>query len=78
MTCWKGGKDMVVNRDNPQQDIDGKQIMTASEVAVLLKVSITAVRRWTRENKLKGYKLGGEGDWRYLKKDVMFFLCGYN
>jgi excisionase family DNA binding protein len=51
-------------------------IMTASEVAEFLKVSIGAVRRWTRNNQLTGYRLGGRGDWRYLKKDVIIFLFG--
>lgn len=51
-------------------------VMTASEVAKYLKVSIGAVRRWTRSGQLTGYRLGGRGDWRYLKKDVMIFLFG--
>jgi excisionase family DNA binding protein len=53
-------------------------IMTASEVAKFLKVSVSAVRRWTRNGQLIGYRLGGRGDWRYLKKDVMTFLLGMN
>jgi len=34
------------------------------------------VRRWTREGNLKGHRLGGKGDWRYVKKDVINFLYG--
>jgi hypothetical protein len=30
-------------------NIDSQDIMTAEEVASLLKVSVSAVRRWTRE-----------------------------
>jgi excisionase family DNA binding protein len=58
------------------QEISNKEIMTATEVATLLKVSVSAVRRWTRTGALKGRKLGGKGDWRYLKTDVISFLLG--
>ncbi|NLE06741.1 MAG: helix-turn-helix domain-containing protein [Crenarchaeota archaeon] len=56
--------------------IPPETVMTASEVAKLLKVSVVAVRRWTREGSLKGYRLGGVGDWRYIRKDVVAFLLG--
>jgi excisionase family DNA binding protein len=59
-----------------RREISGRDIMTAAEVASLLKVSISVVRRWTREGRLKGYKLGGKGDWRYLKTGVITFLLG--
>jgi excisionase family DNA binding protein len=52
------------------------EIMTAADVAAFLKVSVGVVRRWTRTGSLKGYRLGGNGDWRYLKEDVLNFLCG--
>lgn len=55
---------------------NGDTVMTASEVARYLKVSVGAVRRWTREGKLKGYRLGGRGDWRYFRKNVLDFLYG--
>lgn len=69
---------MVVSKRVSKWDVSKEQIMTAGEVAIFFRVSINAVRRWTREGKLKGYRLGGRGDWRYLKKDIMFFLCGTN
>lgn len=53
---------------------DNELIMTAEDVAKFLKVRVGTVRRWTREGKLKGQRLGGTGDWRYLKKDVLDFL----
>jgi excisionase family DNA binding protein len=53
-------------------------IMTASEVASFLKVSVGAVRRWTRDGNLKGHRLGGKGDWRYFRRDVMRFVIGTN
>jgi excisionase family DNA binding protein len=63
-------------RDETSMNIE--TIMTASEVASFLKVSVNAVRRWTRAGKLKGHRLGGQGDWRYLKNDVMLFFYGNN
>ncbi|MCR4392976.1 MAG: helix-turn-helix domain-containing protein [Dehalococcoidales bacterium] len=64
---------MKITEDTPVEEI-----MTASEVARFLKVGVAAIRRWTREGKLKGHRLGGKGDWRYLRKDVIAFLMGDN
>ncbi len=50
--------------------------MTAQEVAALLKVNLGSVRRWSRDGKLKGYRLGGNGDWRYTMDDVIAFVKG--
>lgn len=55
---------------------ENEPVMTTEDVARFLKVSIPAVRRWTREGKLRGHRLGGHGDWRYFKKDVMAFVYG--
>lgn len=49
-------------------------LMTASEVAAFLRVHLGSVRRWSRTGKLKGYRLGGRGDWRYDRRDVLAFL----
>ena len=48
-------------------------IMTAREVAKFLNVSVASVRRWTRNGQLIGYRLGGRGDLRYMKNDVIKF-----
>jgi excisionase family DNA binding protein len=61
---------------NSNQTVYNQEVMTAGDVAGFLKVSRGAVRRWTRDGKLKGHRLGGIGDWRYLKADVMFFFFG--
>ena len=51
-------------------------VMTTEEVAFFLKVNLSSVRRWSRTGKLKGYRLGGNGDWRYTRDDVINFLKG--
>lgn len=51
-------------------------ILTSKEVSKLLKVTNNTIRKWSREGKLKSYKLGGKGELRFLKKDVMLFLFG--
>lgn len=64
------------NRKSPEVETSSEQVMTAEEAAKFLKVSVNAIRRWSREEKLKGYRLGGTGDWRYLKQNVLDFLYG--
>jgi excisionase family DNA binding protein len=63
-------------KEKNERDISVNDVMTASEVASLLKVSVSAVRRWTRDGKLRGHRLGGKGDWRYIRVDVKSFLYG--
>jgi len=72
MKQWSG----VMKKEGSENNMNWHDVMTAGEVASFLKVSVGAVRRWTRDGKLKGYRMGGQGDWRYLKRDVMDFLCG--
>ena len=66
----------MVKATEPGMDMNEQVVMTSAEVAVFLKVSLGAVRRWARNGKLKGYRLGGRGDWRYLRQDVLAFLYG--
>jgi excisionase family DNA binding protein len=73
-----GGAFMVAYNTQANTDVSNGEIMTTSEVAVFLKASVSAVRRWTRDGQLKGHRLGGKGDWRYFKRDVMAFITGEN
>ncbi|HUV52480.1 MAG TPA: helix-turn-helix domain-containing protein [Dehalococcoidia bacterium] len=57
---------------------DGKSIMTCDEVAEYLRVHVSSVRRWSRCGKLTAFKVGGRGDWRYRKQDVLAFLYDVN
>jgi len=43
-------------------------IMTVDEVATYLKMSPQVIRRWLRQGKLKGVKIGKE--WRIDKADI--------
>ena len=49
-------------------------LLTSNDVADFLRVHLSSVRRWTRKGKLKGYRLGRRGDWRYMRQDVIDFL----
>jgi excisionase family DNA binding protein len=60
----------ITNEEKP----DDKAIMTCDEVAEFLRVHVSSVRRWSRCGKLRAYKVGGRGDWRYRKQDVLAFL----
>jgi excisionase family DNA binding protein len=60
-------------RSNGEKSGD-KAIMTCDEVAEFLRVHVSSVRRWSRCGKLRAYKVGGRGDWRYRKQDVLAFL----
>ncbi|MFZ3129733.1 MAG: helix-turn-helix domain-containing protein [Desulfosporosinus sp.] len=44
------------------------ELMKVEEVAEYLKVNPEVVRRWLREKKLPGYKIGKE--WRIVKEDI--------
>ena len=57
---------------------ENTEVLTSGEVADLLKVHLSSVRRWSRNGKLRGYRLGGGGDWRFLRKDVLAFLQSYS
>ena len=60
-------------RSNGKKSGD-KAIMTCDEVAEFLRVHVSSVRRWSRCGKLRAFKVGGRGDWRYRKQDVLAFL----
>ena len=55
-----------------------KAIMTCDEVAEYLRVHVSSVRRWSRGGKLRAFKVGGRGDWRYRQQDVLAFLYDTN
>jgi excisionase family DNA binding protein len=53
-------------------------LLTARQIADLLQVHITTVRRWSRSGELTSYRLGSRGHRRYTAKDVDVFLGKQN
>ncbi|MCC3145767.1 helix-turn-helix domain-containing protein [Halanaerobium sp. Z-7514] len=50
------------------------EIYTPDEIAEKLKISEQTVRRYLREEKIKGFKLGNS--WRVKEKDLLEFIDG--
>lgn len=44
------------------------ELMTVEEAARYLKISPEVIRRWLREKKLPGFKIGKE--WRIAREDI--------
>jgi excisionase family DNA binding protein len=53
-------------------------LLTARQVAGLLQVHVTTVRRWSNSDGLKSYRMGNRGHRRYRMKDVEGFLSTEN
>ncbi len=51
-----------------------KEMLTVSEVAQILKLSDLTIRRYLKENKLNGFKVGRE--WRIVKGELDNFIRG--
>jgi excisionase family DNA binding protein len=55
---------------------EGERLLTAREVPELLSVSAETVLRWTRQGRLRGYRMPGttRGRLRYRRVDVEAWL----
>lgn len=49
-------------------------MMTLREVAKELRVSEWTVRKWLKQGRLPGYRLGTKAGWRIKEKDLEEFL----
>jgi excisionase family DNA binding protein len=49
-------------------------LLTTQDVAELLKVHVSTVRRWSIKRMLPSYRFGPKGDRRYRDEDIMRFL----
>jgi excisionase family DNA binding protein len=49
-------------------------MLTARDVARLLNINISTVRRWTNKGILKTYRIGPRGDRRFRREDVALFV----
>ncbi len=52
---------------------NGPDLMTAQEVALLLRVHPNTVMTWAKQGKLAGLKMNG-GRWRFHRSDIEKFL----
>jgi len=50
------------------------KMLTVNEVADLLQVHTTTIRRWEREGHLKSYRLGPKGSIRFKNEDITEFI----
>ncbi len=51
-----------------------ERLMTPRQVAQSLQVSVCTVGRWSRQGRLKFFRVGGRGDMRYRVEDVLRFI----
>ena len=50
------------------------RMLTVSEVAYLLRVHPSTVRRWEKQGQLKSYRLGSKGVIRFKRGDISHFI----
>jgi len=50
------------------------RMLTVDEVAHLLHVHPSTVRRWEKQGQLKSYRLGSKGVIRFKREDVSHFI----
>jgi excisionase family DNA binding protein len=51
-----------------------ESLMTPRQVAQFLQVSVCTVGRWSRQGRLKFFRVGRRGDMRYRLEDVLRFI----
>jgi excisionase family DNA binding protein len=51
-----------------------ERMMTANEVADILHVHPSTVRRWQKSGELKSYRLGFKGTLRFKNEDLLNFI----
>jgi len=49
-------------------------LLTVSEVALLLRVSTLTIKRWGKRGKLPAIRINSRGDRRYKKESVLWML----
>ncbi len=51
-----------------------KRMLSVKEVASILSVHPSTVRRWEREGLLKAYRVGPRGSLRFAEADILDFV----
>lgn len=49
---------------------NGQEFLNVQQAATFLGVSVKTIRLWARAKKLKGFKVGIRGDWRFTVEDL--------
>ena len=57
-----------------RRDRRDSAMLTTSDVAGLLSVHISTVRRWTNKGILRAYRVGPRRDRRFQEEDIASFL----
>ncbi len=52
------------------------EMMTVREVARLLHVHPNTLRRWSKDGRLRAYRITARGDRRFKREEVARFLAG--
>ena len=50
------------------------KMLTVNEVADLLHVHTTTIRRWEKKGKLRSYRLGPKSSIRFKREDIIEFI----
>lgn len=54
--------------------LENKELLTTSEAAYLLRVSVNTIRKWSDSGLLASYKIGPRGDRRFKRTEMMDYL----
>lgn len=54
----------------------GVRYLTARQTAEYLSIHINTLHRWTKEGRIRAYRIGERGDYRYDIKDIEAFVRG--
>lgn len=59
------------------ETVKDKVLINVQQAARLLGVSPKTIRKWARLKKVRGFKLGSRGDWRFDREEIMKLLQEY-
>jgi excisionase family DNA binding protein len=62
------------SRSSTERRLIDERLFTVGEIAAHLRVNEFTVRRWLREGRLRGFRLGGPSGWRIRASDLDSFI----
>lgn len=66
--------DRATEGSRMQEHFGGRNLLTTTEVAQMLRVHPNTVRKWVTRGLLHAYRLGSRGDRRFAPEEVERFL----